>query len=101
MAAGVPFLGFTPPRPLRVFYLQAELQYHYLRERLHQIGLPSEVLVAARDGFVGTDTASCAEEYTDIPVTWVRGEETNFKITYAQDLLLAQDVVSALGLRSS
>ena len=48
MAAGVPFLGFTPPRPLRVFYLQAELQYHYLRERLHQIGLPSEVLVAAR-----------------------------------------------------
>lgn len=55
---------------------------------------------AARDGFVGTDTASCAEEYTDIPVTWVRGEETNFKITYAQDLLLAQDVVSALRLRT-
>ncbi|MEE1618955.1 IspD/TarI family cytidylyltransferase [Brachybacterium sp. J144] len=55
---------------------------------------------AARDGFVGTDTASCAEEYTDIPVTWVRGEETNFKITYAQDLLLAQDVVTALGLRT-
>ena len=54
MAAGVPFLGFTPPRPLRVFYLQAELQYHYLRERLHQIGLPPEVLIAARDGFVAT-----------------------------------------------
>ena len=33
MAAGVPFLGFTPPRALRVFYLQAEIQYHYLRER--------------------------------------------------------------------
>ena len=29
MAAGVPFLGFTPPQPLRVFYLQAEIQYHY------------------------------------------------------------------------
>jgi hypothetical protein len=28
MAAGVPFLGFTPPRPLRIFYLQAEIQYH-------------------------------------------------------------------------
>ncbi|GAA1285770.1 IspD/TarI family cytidylyltransferase [Brachybacterium alimentarium] len=55
---------------------------------------------AARDGFVGTDTASCAEEYTAAPVTWVRGEETNFKITYAQDLLLAQDVVTALGLRT-
>src|SRR5699024_5683329 len=42
---------------------------------------------AARDGLVGQGTASCAEE-------------ANFKITYAQDLLLAQDVVSALGLRS-
>jgi len=34
MAAGAPFLGFTPPRRLRVFYLQAEIQYHYLRERV-------------------------------------------------------------------
>ena len=40
MAAGVPFLGFAPPRPLRVFYLQAEIQYHYLRERLQGIRLP-------------------------------------------------------------
>ena len=54
MAAGVPFLGFTPPRPLRVFYLQAEIQYHYLRERLRQIALPAEVIAAARDTFVAT-----------------------------------------------
>ncbi|MCX7559678.1 AAA family ATPase [Sulfitobacter sp. F26204] len=54
MAAGVPFLGFTPPRPLRIFYLQAEIQYHYLRERLKQIALPPEVLTAARDTFVAT-----------------------------------------------
>jgi len=54
MAAGVPFLGFTPPRPLRVFYLQAEIQYHYLRERLKQIALPPEVIAAARETFVAT-----------------------------------------------
>lgn len=54
MAAGQPFLGFTPPRPLRVFYLQAEIQYHYLRERLGQISLPAKVLAAARDTFVAT-----------------------------------------------
>ena len=54
MAAGVPFLGFTPPRPLRIFYLQAEIQYHYLRERLQQIALPPEVLTAAGDTFVAT-----------------------------------------------
>ena len=54
MAAGVPFLGFTPPRPLRVFYLQAEIQYHYLRERMKQIALPRDVIAAARDTFVAT-----------------------------------------------
>ncbi|MFI0397043.1 AAA family ATPase [Paracoccus jiaweipingae] len=54
MAAGVPFLGFTPPRPLRIFYLQAEIQYHYLRERLKKIALPADVLGAARDTFVAT-----------------------------------------------
>jgi len=54
MAAGQPFLGFTPPRPLRIFYLQAEIQYHYLRERLQQIGLPPELLATARDNLIVT-----------------------------------------------
>ncbi|MBW6496484.1 MAG: helicase RepA family protein, partial [Burkholderiaceae bacterium] len=54
MAAGVPFLGFTPPRPLRIFYLQAEIQYHYLRERMKQIALPTTIIAAARDTFVAT-----------------------------------------------
>ncbi len=54
MAAGVPFLGFTPPRPLRIFYLQAEIQYHYLRERMQQVTLPPGVLAAARDNLVAT-----------------------------------------------
>ena len=44
MAAGVPFLGFAPPRPLRVFYLQAEIQYHYLRERMQGIRLEPSVI---------------------------------------------------------
>lgn len=54
MAAGVPFLGFTPQRPLRVFYLQAEIQYHYLRERMKQIALPPSVIAAARDRLIAT-----------------------------------------------
>lgn len=54
MAAGQPFLGFTPPRPLRIFYLQAEIQYHYLRERMKQISLPPKVLVGARNNLVAT-----------------------------------------------
>ncbi|MCI9886904.1 2-C-methyl-D-erythritol 4-phosphate cytidylyltransferase [Micrococcales bacterium 31B] len=55
---------------------------------------------AARDGFEGTDTAACVEEYTDLAVRWVAGEATNLKVTFAQDLLLAQEIVQALGLRS-
>ena len=54
MAAGVPFLGFAPPRPLRVFYLQAEIQYHYLRERMQAMPLEPDLLAAARDNLLVT-----------------------------------------------
>ena len=54
MAAGVSFLGFTPPRPLRVYYLQAEIQYDYLRERLQGIRLDASVIAAALDNLVAT-----------------------------------------------
>jgi len=53
-AAGAPFLRFTAPRPLRVFYLQAEIQYHYLRERLQQLRLDSTIVARARDTLVVT-----------------------------------------------
>ena len=54
MAAGVTFLSFIPPRPLRIFYLQAEIQYHYLRERIRQINLPPEVITDAHENLVLT-----------------------------------------------
>ncbi|MBR0670717.1 AAA family ATPase [Roseomonas soli] len=53
-AAGAPFLRFTAARPLRVFYLQAEIQYHYLRERLQQLRLDRDVVARARDTLVVT-----------------------------------------------
>ena len=54
MAAGAEFLGMAPPRPLRVFYLQAEVQYHYLRERVKEIQLPASRHLVARENFVAT-----------------------------------------------
>ena len=54
MAAGASFLGMTPPMPLRVFYLQAEVQYHYLRERVKAIQLSPAHLSLARNNFVTT-----------------------------------------------
>lgn len=52
---------------------------------------------AAQDRFVGTDTASCVERYTDLEVTWVPGEDTNLKVTYGPDVRLAEVAARALG----
>ncbi len=54
MAAGESFLDLTPSRPLRVFYLQAEVQYHYLRERVQSMGLPQEVRQKTADNLLVT-----------------------------------------------
>ncbi|MGH3329502.1 MAG: IspD/TarI family cytidylyltransferase [Streptomycetales bacterium] len=49
-------------------------------------------------GFTGTDTASCVEVFTDVEVRWVPGEATNIKITYPQDVVLAEHLHAVLGL---
>lgn len=54
MAAGEPFLDLIPSRPLRVFYLQAEVQYHYLRERVQSMGLPQTVSEKAANNLLVT-----------------------------------------------
>lgn len=45
---------------------------------------------AQRDGFEGTDTASCVERYTDLQIRTVPGRAANFKVTYARDVAVAQ-----------
>jgi 2-C-methyl-D-erythritol 4-phosphate cytidylyltransferase len=53
---------------------------------------------AARRGFTGTDTASCMERFAaDLPIRWVRGDERNFKITFAHDLRMAEEVLARAG----
>lgn len=49
---------------------------------------------ADADGFVGTDTASCMERYTDEPVHCVAGDAGNIKITYPEDLFLAERLLA-------
>lgn len=51
---------------------------------------------AAREDFVGTDTASCMEKYSDLPVHWIAGEDTNIKITYPDDVVLAEQLLAEL-----
>lgn len=47
-------------------------------------------LRAQADGFTGTDTAGCVATYTDLVVRGVPAPATNLKITFAEDLTLAE-----------
>jgi 2-C-methyl-D-erythritol 4-phosphate cytidylyltransferase len=49
---------------------------------------------AARDGFTGTDTASCLERYTDVEIRGVESPATNLKITFAEDVRIAERLLS-------
>ena len=51
---------------------------------------------AARDGFEGSDTSMCMERYRpDVSVRCVRGSASNLKVTYPQDLVMAEHILSS------
>jgi 2-C-methyl-D-erythritol 4-phosphate cytidylyltransferase len=50
---------------------------------------------AAVEGFVGTDTSACMEKFfPSVKISAVPGDVFNFKITYPQDLAIAELLVS-------
>jgi 2-C-methyl-D-erythritol 4-phosphate cytidylyltransferase len=51
---------------------------------------------ADRDGFKGTDTASCLERYGDLRIAGVEAPATNLKITFPEDVALAERVLQGL-----
>ncbi len=48
---------------------------------------------AENDDFIGTDCASLVERLGIAPVALVEGEATNFKVTFAQDLQRAEELL--------
>jgi len=50
---------------------------------------------AAKVGFVGTDTAACMARFSSVDVGCIPGDERNFKITYAQDLIVAAKLLES------
>lgn len=54
MAGGVEFMGMKPSKPLRVFYLQAEIGKHYLKERIDMVNMPLAALSTAERNMVVT-----------------------------------------------
>lgn len=51
-------------------------------------------LAAARDGFVGTDTAACMARYSDVSTHCIHGDENNIKITYPFDVAIAERLMA-------
>lgn len=55
---------------------------------------------SARDGFEGSDTAMCVEKYQpQLTVTAVKGSAQNIKVTYPQDLVMAEHILAAQDFR--
>ena len=60
------------------------------RRRSAQRPLLDAYRQADRHGFTGTDTASCIERYTDLEIHCVESPATNIKITFPEDVSLAE-----------
>ena len=45
---------------------------------------------AAADGYESSDTAACFERYSDLPVVAVHGGAANLKVTFPEDLAVAE-----------
>ena len=55
---------------------------------------------AATDGFIGTDTAACMEKYfPEVTTIAVNADVSNVKITYPQDLAIAEHVLARRGYK--
>ncbi|WP_210439846.1 IspD/TarI family cytidylyltransferase [Nocardioides xinjiangensis] len=50
---------------------------------------------AARDGFEGTDTSACVAAYRDVEVAAVPGSALNLKVTFPEDVALAEELSPA------
>lgn len=48
---------------------------------------------ADAEGFRGTDTASCIERFTDLTIVGVASTQANLKVTYAEDLAVAEELL--------
>ncbi|MGD9621401.1 MAG: 2-C-methyl-D-erythritol 4-phosphate cytidylyltransferase [Mycolicibacterium sp.] len=47
-------------------------------------------LSAETEGFAGTDTASCVQRYTELPIQTFPGKAANLKVTYPRDVAIAR-----------
>lgn len=84
--------GHLQVRPARTMVAAQTPQVFAARE------LWSAYRRADRDGFVGTDTMSCFQQYHPGRGSWLPGDPRNLKITYPGDMLEAERILASTGL---
>jgi 2-C-methyl-D-erythritol 4-phosphate cytidylyltransferase len=52
---------------------------------------------ADAEGFTGTDTASCVERYAGLTIRGIPSPATNLKVTFAEDVALAERLIGRRG----
>jgi 2-C-methyl-D-erythritol 4-phosphate cytidylyltransferase len=63
-------------------------------QAFHALPLLQAYEAAAAEGFVGSDTAACIERYSALHVHGVSGDVGNIKITFPEDLFLAERLLA-------
>ena len=63
---------------------------------LSTIGSDGSVIYTPQSGFEGTDTAAVLAEHGDVDVAAVPGSPANLKITFPEDVALAERLVQLL-----
>lgn len=63
-------------------------------QAFHALPLLAAYERAAEGGFVGSDTAACVERYGNLPVRSVTGDPRNLKITFPEDLFIAERLLA-------
>ena len=83
---GLVFLDGTPPRT-RLVTVQTP-------QAFHAAPLLAAYEQAAAAAFVGSDTAACVERFSPLHVHGIAGDVTNIKITFPEDLFLAERLLA-------
>ena len=96
--------GALPAIPVGGKDMDIQTNANVVRVQTPQGFVAKELLEAYRranaDGFHGTDTAACMEKYfPNIATMAVTGEVANVKITYPQDLAIAEHVLEKRGYK--
>ncbi|NOY55299.1 MAG: 2-C-methyl-D-erythritol 4-phosphate cytidylyltransferase [Actinobacteria bacterium] len=91
--------GYVPEEPLYqtkdgiiVSLAEGDLRKVQTPQGFHALPLLHAYRRAERAGFEGVDTAETVERFSDLPIRYVPGDPRNIKVTFVEDIFVAEDL---------